>query len=213
MSLRAVIFDRDGVLTRFDFASVETLLAAVAPGRFSELWERWHAYYGSTELPRSPDEEQPYLERFWDSVCTAWSLDDDSRRRLHAFDYRQTIHPFSDARPTLAAARAKGLRVGVLSNFPLVGLEASLVSTGLRDLVDVAQAATVLGKPKPHPDAYHQMCDALGVAPSECLLVDDESPCVEGARAVGIDAYLLDRSATAPADGVVSDLHAFARLL
>ena len=217
MAIRAVIFDRDGVLTHFDFAPVEALVAGVSGPRpfLEELWERWHVYYTTHALPRTLEDEAAYIARFWDEVSTSVGLDDALRQRLRDFDYRETIRPFPDARPALLAAKEKGLRVGVLSNFPLVGLEASLVSTGLNDLVDVSRAARVLGEPKPHPDAYQQMLDALGVAPSECLMVDDEEPCVAGARAVGVEAYRLDWRADDALleDGVLPDLRAFARIL
>src|SRR6185437_9634561 len=89
--------------------------------------------------------------------------------------------------------RERGLSVGVLSNFPLPSLGASLGRVGLADLVDVAGAAPAIGASKPDARAYRHVIAALGVAPQECVLVDDELPCVEGALAVGIRAYHLDR--------------------
>lgn len=196
--LRAVVFDRDGVLTRFDFAPLYALLAEIPGASFRELWRLWHEYYESRPLPKSHSEEGLFLSNFWETVAAHWDLDAATQRRLESFDYTRTILAFDDARGALAEAQSRGLKVGVLSNFPLVSLEESLIATGLADLVDVAIAASIQGAPKPNPRSYESMLRALDVHPGECLFVDDEEPCVEGARAMGVRSYRLDRAQ--PAD-------------
>lgn len=210
MVTRAVIFDRDGVLTYFDYSPALDLFRSLPYLALDDvrcLWDAWCREHGP---PRSAEAERVFMTGFWDSLCERWSFDDSVRDRLRGFDYTRAIRPFADARPALLAARARGLRVGVLSNFPLATIEASLGAAGLADLVDVALAAPVIGAAKPAAAAYLCALDALGVAPGECVFVDDEPECVEGARAVGIRAYLLDRS-TAPqgGPGVVPDLYSF----
>ena len=97
----------------------------------------------------------------------------------------------------------------MLSNFPFVGLQASLRAAGLLDLVDVTFAAGVAGAPKPDPSAYLHTLDRLDVAPAECALVDDEEECVDGARRVGIRAYRLDRRAKEATPESIPDLRRF----
>jgi len=82
----------------------------------------------------------------------------------------------------------------VLSNFPLASLDASLRAAGLDDLIHVACSASVVGAPKPAAQAYLAVTQALGVEPSECLFLDDEAACVDGARRVGMQAFRVDRS-------------------
>lgn len=135
---RAVVFDRDGVLTRFDFSPLTQLLEEIPGASFEALWRQWHDYYANRPLPKTRIEELRFLSAFWDTVAVSWNLDHAMHARLLAFDYTQTILAFDDAREALSEARIRGLRVGVLSNFPLVSLEESLISTGLADLVDVA---------------------------------------------------------------------------
>jgi putative hydrolase of the HAD superfamily len=196
-SFRAVVFDRDGVLTRFDFTPLVQLLSEIPGASFEALWRLWHDYYENRPLPRTRAEEQQFLAAFWDTVATAWALEPAMHTRLVSFDYTRTILAFDDARKALTEARKRGLRVGVLSNFPLVSLEESLVSTGLADLVDVAIAASISGAPKPNRQAYESMLNALEVEPEACLFIDDEEKCVDGARALGIRSYRLDRTMSA----------------
>lgn len=212
MTLRAVIFDRDGVLTRFDFASLMRMLEGVPGASFASLWQLWQAHVDGAPPPRASTAgtESEYVAAFWRKVAAAWRLDAALEQRLNRFDTTSAIVAFDDAAPALARARARGLRVAVLSNFPFLGLDASLRATGLRDLVDVTFAAGVASIPKPHPQAYLRTLDALDVRADECALVDDEAPCVEGARALGIRAYRLDRGRSSSDEThVVSDLDSF----
>jgi FMN phosphatase YigB (HAD superfamily) len=64
----------------------------------------------------------------------------------------------------------------------------------------------VIGYAKPSPLAYQHITNALSVAPHECLFFDDEQSCVDGARAVGMIAHLVDReNECIPLDHLVSD--------
>ncbi|WP_343211022.1 HAD family hydrolase [Archangium violaceum] len=204
MSIHAVIFDRDGVLTYFDFAPALELFRDLPRIPFEAVRQHWFSWCRVTGTPRTVEAERQFLAGFWDELCDEWSLDAGVRERFHRFDYTRTIRAFSDARPTLLAVRERGLRVGVLSNFPMASIEASLTAAGLGDLVDVTCAAPVIGASKPEPAAYLHALAALGVSADECLLVDDEEACVEGARAVGIRAFLLDRAASGRGGGAAT---------
>lgn len=206
-ALRAVIFDRDGVLTHFDLPLLRESLGPLVPLSLAEIgarWQRWCQRGG----PRTAEEEAAFWAEFWDAICRELQLDEGVRQRLHAFDYTRAVRPFPDASVALMEARERRLKIGVLSNFPLASLEASLTAAGLYHAVDVALSASVIGAAKPAPASYLAMTEALGLEPEECLFLDDEADCVDGARAVGMRAYLVDRSRGehALADGVVRGL-------
>lgn len=100
---------------------------------------------------------------------------------------------FADAPEALRALRARGLRVGVVSNFDtrLVGL---LDQLGLAPLVDRIVHSTRAGVAKPDPAIFHLALEALGVPPAEALHAGNEVVAdVEGARAAGLRAVLVDR--------------------
>ncbi len=144
-------------------------------------------------MPTTIEMEREFLSRFWDDVGEIWSLTTESRARLHAFDYTTMIRAFDDSRPALIALRRAGLRIGVLSNFPMPSIHASLVAAGLADLIDVAVAARTIGHAKPAAAAYLHITRMLGVEPHESLMVDNDIKNVEGARAIGMRALLLLR--------------------
>lgn len=179
------------------------------------IFERWQAWGERNGFPRSLEEERTFFDGFWDGLCDELELSAVTRSELHFFDYTTCFSVYPDVIPALQAARAANLRVGVLSNFTLASLEQSLQATGLLPWIDVACAATVIGASKPERAAYAITAQRLGVAPEQCLFLDDEQPCVAGATASGMRAYQVDRTLSAHdfAAGKVADLSALTLLL
>lgn len=216
MSLyQAVIFDRDGVLTDFNLEAAAAFFEPLLPLSVVELGQTWAKWGHKHGFPQNLSEEATFWQAFWTHLSDQYALPATTQAHLHAVDYTDFLTPFVDARPTLLAAKQAGLRIGVLSNFTLASLEPSLQVAGLADLVDVACAAPVIGAAKPEPAAYQIVCQQLGVKPQQCLFFDDEPVCVTGAQAVGMDAYLVDRTQTEHnlPQNIVANLSALSSIL
>jgi putative hydrolase of the HAD superfamily len=105
--------------------------------------------------------------------------------------------PDAVARPeTLALMReayAAGLRLAILSNELDLFYGAALRQrmAALRE-VELIVDATYTGILKPDPRAYALCTQQLGLAPGECVFVDDQQRNVDGARAAGIAAVGFD---------------------
>lgn len=213
--IQAVIFDRDGVLTDFDMVAGERFFGPRVPLSLWDIFLRWETLGQTIGFPSSVAEEVHFFRRFWDAISDECGLDAATRQELHDFDYTTCLQVFADARPALMACRAAGLRTGVLSNFALASLAQSLQATGLASWIDVACAATVIGAAKPDARAYLTTAAQLGVAPQQCLFFDDELPCVEGARRVGMHAFWVDRTRRDHDldAGIVADLGALTQLI
>ncbi|MBN2004791.1 MAG: HAD-IA family hydrolase [Anaerolineae bacterium] len=194
--MQAVIFDRDGVLTYFDMRAVMAYFLPLLAIPLEELTQRWWAWRDLQSAPGSVAAEQIMFEGFWNVLADDLNLTSAQREKLHQFDYTTVVCAFPDATATLQAIKARGLKVGVLSNFELASIDASLQAAGLAEWVDAALAAPVIGVAKPDPGAYLAAARALEVAPETCIYIDDEAAWADGARAVGMAAYWLDRQAT-----------------
>lgn len=193
-TIRAAIFDRDGVLTYFDTAGAAEFYGAYFPLSVEEIGMRWQMWGRQVGFPTSAAEEEAFFTGFWTALGQEYALDPGHIAQVIDRPYTDFVLAYADALPLLKALKARGLRIGVLSNFSLFSLDASLAATGLAPFVDVAHAATIRGQAKPQPDAYLDIAQALGAAPGGCLYVDDEMPCVQGADAVGMRAVWLDRT-------------------
>jgi putative hydrolase of the HAD superfamily len=126
------------------------------------------------------------------------------------------FRPYPEVPGVLAALRARGLRLVIVSNWD-VSLHGVLADTGLAGAVDAVLTSAECGAAKPDGAIFaHALEAAGGVAPGDALHVgDDPEADVAGARAAGIAALLVARDGVPAPDGVraISDLAALPRLL
>jgi HAD superfamily hydrolase (TIGR01509 family) len=112
----------------------------------------------------------------------------------------------------LETARARGLRLGLFSDYPA---DAKLTSMGIRDLFDAVCWAqqSGIGAFKPDPRGLLRTLDMLGVTPAEALYVGDR-PDVDGeaARRAGMRALIIG-SGHAPVSADWVAVRTFADLL
>lgn len=118
---------------------------------------------------------------------------------------------YEDALPALEALEQLGFKIGLLSNSSR-DLDDFVAHHGLT--ADAVLTSARHGKTKPHATIFRAMLELLGVAPAEALMVGDTlQDDVEGARAVGMRAVLLDRDCRYPGlPGALPDLFALLEL-
>ncbi len=109
---------------------------------------------------------------------------------------------FADAREGLLAARARGARVMVVSNWDVSLLEV-LERTGLSPLLSGVVTSAAVGARKPAAAIFEHALAVAGVTPGRALHVGDSvGEDVLGARACGIAAVLLARDGSGGPPGV-----------
>jgi putative hydrolase of the HAD superfamily len=211
MKIEAVIFDHDGVLNAIDYHAAQAFFGTLLPISLRDLGRVWEQWLGEQRM----DQDEGLWPRFCAYLSDEFDLPVASRRSLQEFNYLTLFRAFPDARPALIEVRRRGLRVGVLSNTPLGTLEAPLTSIGLADLVDATMVPQFSGAPKPAPAAYFAIARKLGVATERCLFFDDEPANVEGATAVGMKGYLVERARSEHdiPQGVLRDLSGIQTIL
>ncbi len=91
----------------------------------------------------------------------------------------------------LAAMRRAGLKLACVTNKSARYTAPLLERTGLAPLLDAVVTADGVGRRKPAPDVFLRACEALGVAPTEALVIGDSQNDVLGARAAGCRIYLV----------------------
>jgi len=108
-----------------------------------------------------------------------------------AWEQAENFELFEDTLPVLADLRARGLKLGLVSNTGR-DLEAFVVHHRLD--VDAAVSSGVHGKTKPHPAIFEAVLELLGVSAGDAAMVGDSpDDDIAGARALGITAFLVDR--------------------
>jgi putative hydrolase of the HAD superfamily len=101
---------------------------------------------------------------------------------------------YPDVEPALGELRDRGLRLVTVSNWDYA-LPRVLERCGLDGLLDGTVTSAEAGARKPDPAIFQQALELAGVGPEQALHVGDtREEDVEGARAAGVRALLIDRS-------------------
>ena len=109
---------------------------------------------------------------------------------------------YADARPALQAARARGQRLVVVSNWDL-SLHDVLRALGLEPLLDGILTSAEIGARKPAPAMFDRALALAGASPAQAIHVGDSlEEDVAGARAAGIEPVLVRRNGGDPAPDV-----------
>jgi putative hydrolase of the HAD superfamily len=129
-----------------------------------------------------------------------------------AWEVSENFDLYEDVVPVIEELRGHGLKIGLVSN-------------GARDIdefvahhdlpIDAAVGSRTHGKVKPDPSIFLAALAKLEVRADEAVMVGDTpEDDIEGARAVGIRAYLIDREGRLP-DVVdrLNDLYALPAVL
>lgn len=198
--IRAVVFDRDGVLmqpARGVMQRFAEWLAPCTPGgldaarllkKLTPLWERY-----AMEIRRlkvGPEEEP----RFWSNLARELLRALGSRctpaEVLANWPYYRFIEPVVGARALLEWLHVRGYVVAVLSN-TTPSLRESLAYHGLGEFVDHCFASNELGLMKPDGRLYRIVGEALRQPPERIAYFDDYPDNVRVARSLGWRAYLV----------------------
>ena len=95
------------------------------------------------------------------------------------------MEPIEGAAETVRSLRARGIEVGVVSNWD-IGLTEQLERLGLASLFGVIATTAEAGAPKPEPAVFRLALERLGVDASRALHVGDEQGDEDGAAAAGM---------------------------
>src|SRR2546421_5682406 len=129
-----------------------------------------------------------------------------------AWEHAYNFDIYEDVLPVLADLRARGLKLGLVSNTGR-DLDEFVRHHGLD--VDAAVSSGIHGKTKPHPTIFQAALRRLEVEPAAAVMVGDSiEDDVEGAKAVGMRGLLLDRENRYPeVDEKLTDLLALSAAL
>ena len=113
-----------------------------------------------------------------------------------AWERAEHFELFDDALPVLDELRGFGLKLALLSNTGR-DLNAFVAHHGIE--VDAILTSRLHGKTKPHKAIFRALLDELQVEAGAAAMVgDDPTDDVEGARSVGMRAWLVDREGRFP---------------
>jgi len=180
--IKAVIFDRDGVLIDSEYTNVKA--AELVFGEFGiELTEdekRWI-------VGRHPlDYTIPLIKKY--------DFDFDKYRALQREKYHQVLEltpVFDKTIKLLKEIHKKGILIALCTSSNRVDSIKILERLGIKDLFTVLVTKEDYEKSKPNPEPYLVTAQKLGVKPTECLVVEDSEMGLKSALSAGMKCIVI----------------------
>jgi putative hydrolase of the HAD superfamily len=124
-----------------------------------------------------------------------------------AWEHAHNFDLYDDVPPVLDELRRRRLKLGIVSN---TGRDVHEFLAHHNLSVDAALSSRVHGKVKPHPTIFQAVLDGLGVEAERAAMVGDSpEDDLDGARGLGMRAFLVDREGVYPdAEDRLPDLFA-----
>jgi putative hydrolase of the HAD superfamily len=211
--IRAVFFDVGGtlayphpsfhgviarVLADHGVRATAEQVAAVEP----QVWQAIDEYWaGGGNFTRTDAESRRFWYWVYETFLRLLGVPEpgDLPQRLYAeFIRHDTYRLYPDSLPALEALRARGVLLGVISNWE-EWLEQLLLHLEIHTYFQSTTISGRAGLEKPDPRIFALALESLGVAPEEAAHVGDSvRHDVAGARAAGLLPVLIDRGGNVP---------------
>jgi HAD superfamily hydrolase (TIGR01549 family) len=203
LKLRAVLFDVDFTLAKPgpEFGPDGYARAAERCGLTIDASRHADARVAAlADLQRHPELEHD--EEIWiaftERMLRGMGAEGDGVRECavaieQAWARAEHFELYEDVLPVLDDLHQRGIKVGLVSN-GVRDLDEFVDHHGLRDRVDAVVSSRKHGRVKPHESIFRAALALLEVEPEAAAMVGDSpEDDIEGARALGMRAYLLDR--------------------
>ena len=177
--IAAIIFDYDGLIVDSERLEADLVIEALAEWGVTVGYEDFGHLFGTVDA----DHEWQLLVDKW---CgrTATELESIVRPRITPLKERQALLP--GVLELLAAAEARGLKIGLGTGNSLEVLERRLGRHGIFDRFHTVVTRAEVAHGKPAPDIFLEVARRLKVAPAACLVLEDSVHGCEAAIAAGM---------------------------
>jgi beta-phosphoglucomutase len=201
----AVLFDMDGVLINSTDASWHS--REIMADKFGFTFEEVHSQSRRGGSLRDFYLKLQKLRPFdvdFDTFADAWLAANFAylEQRIDGGD-PATIHFIEDL-------RTHGIPFALGTSALSRSAKRKLALVELHDHFEIMVTAEDVERHKPHPDVYLEAARRVGVAPKQCIVIDDAEAGIEsgkaaGMKAIGFSKYVENLETLAKADLVVND--------
>ncbi len=230
MTIRGILFDKDGTLLDFNatWVPVNRAAALAAAGGEEALAAKLLEAGGQDESIGRVRSGTVLAVGNSRQIADLWGrvLADNGRDDLVGMiddifqrQGRQHAVPVPGLAAALTGLRARGLALGVATSDSHEGALQSLSPFGVVELFDFITGYDSGHGVKPEPGMVRAFCEASGLAPSEVCMVGDNAHDLEMGRAAGVGLVVGVLSGTSSADDltladhVMADISGLAALL
>ncbi|MFJ6388023.1 HAD family hydrolase [Streptomyces sp. NPDC091972] len=181
LSGTAVIFDLDGTLVDSEpnyFEAGRLTLAQHGVPDFT--WSDHERYVGIS----TRETVTRWKSRYGLRASVPELLADKNRRYLELARTATRVYP--EMRAFVELLAGEGVPMAVASGSSPAAIDAILAGTGLDTYLRTTVSADEVAHGKPAPDVFLEAARRLGVAPADCVVLEDAAPGAAAAHAAGM---------------------------
>ena len=175
-SLKAVIFDMDGVLSDSEpiyHLSINQVLAR-------------HGYEVTEDINK--EILGTTVEYSWNWLRSHFKLKGDMKDWIGEYDaivvknLREKVVPAPGVYELLKEIKSTSFQLGLASSSQGNWVEAVLSTLGIKDNFDVIVSGEMVKQGKPHPEIFLQVAEKLKIDPRHCLVIEDSPHGIKAAK-------------------------------
>ena len=178
MKIKAIIFDKDGVLVNSEESK------AIAWQQTLDRYDvkEGYAWYLSNLGPTSVFLAEKAIELFKlnenpEAISYQWQKD--------YFLIKDNVQPIKQNLEVLSILSNTHI-IGVASSMDRVTIETEMLKFGYRRYIQVCVSGEDVTRNKPAPDVYLKAAEMLKVKPSECIAIEDSPTGISAAKSAGM---------------------------
>lgn len=196
-NIKAVLFDRDGVLINSEIANVQASFSALR----------------SMDVEISPNDESIIIGKhpldYVDSFVAKYGVGHDEFLQKWSGFYEEMLSQaeiFDDTIDFLNKVQEHGYRTALVTSADRETTERTLSNFKLLDRFETIVTFDDVTKRKPDPEPYLTACSNLGLAPDDCLVIEDSLPGVLAAKSAKMKCVVRINDFTKNIDFSAADL-------
>lgn len=182
MKYKAILFDMDGVLIESEYLMRASAIRALADYGVQAQHEDFVEFTGMGE------------DRFVGGVAEKHGLVYKTEMKELAYDYfgqrvKEEANVPAGVKEMLEALHNKGLVLAVCSAADLRKVRYNLQAIGVdENIFSALVTGSDVTRKKPFPDIYLEGARRIGMAPKDCLVIEDALSGIQAAHAAGMNA-------------------------
>ena len=179
--LKAILFDMDGVIIDSEPLHARAAVNALQKFGVSITPEFCYSFIGSTAKHMLE-----VIKEQWNlsvPLDTLMSANEEAKQTLLAVEGYPSI---PGVRKLMEALYSNAYRIAIASSSPIKEIKETVQRLHLEKFLGATVSGLQVDYPKPAPDIFLAAAKALGVSPSECLVIEDSSNGLRAAKAAGM---------------------------
>ena len=181
MTVKAVIFDMDGVLFDTEKLCMDSWLVVAGEQGIPDM----ETFFPSC-IGRNLTDTKALFQKFYGDAYDYEGFRKQASAWFHSYIEQKGIPVKKGVREILDFLRGGGYEIGLASSTSRPSVERHLERAGIRSYFQNLTTGDMVEHSKPCPDIYLMACKSLGVDPAQAMAIEDSPNGIRAAHSAGM---------------------------